>query len=218
MTNLSNELINNTIKYCTENNIDMQRMFAFINNIYGNSEYSIISDIYRGQFLKYNDTYIFIDDIEIIDVADDVTKKKVESSVEDIKLSRFSEMEESEILKIVEMHRKKAPIKIPESANVKAKSMNEGYEQISYKWNDGIYKYEVRWHTRTPGAPKDQGNTWVIQRTKPGNGGQKPSTQFLIGDNEWVEGWKWYDAIKARKEGTATKEQIEILDRGHWKE
>lgn len=67
MTNLSSELINNTIKYCTENNIDMQRMFAFINNIYGNSEYSIISDIYRGQFLKYNDTYIFIDDIEIID-------------------------------------------------------------------------------------------------------------------------------------------------------
>ncbi len=50
------------------------------------------------------------------------------------------------------------------------------------------------------------------------DGGQKPSTQFLIGDNEWVEGWKWYDAIKARKEGTATKEQIEILDRGHWKE
>ena len=169
--------------------------------------------IKRG-FAKYNGKEIKVGE----NVADDVTKKKVESSVEDIKLSRFSEMEESEILKIVEMHRKKAPIKIPESANVKAKSMNEGYEQISYKWNDGIYKYEVRWHTRTPGAPKDQGNTWVIQRTKPGNGGQKPSTQFLIGDNEWVEGWKWYDAIKARKEGTATKEQIEILDRGHWKE
>lgn len=28
---------------------------------------------------------------------------------------------------------------------------------------------------------------------------QKPSTQFLIGENEWVEGWKWYDAISARK-------------------
>lgn len=67
MANLSNELIENTLKYCAENNIDMQRMFAFINNIYGNSEYSIISDIYRGQFLKYNDTHIFIDDIEIID-------------------------------------------------------------------------------------------------------------------------------------------------------
>lgn len=67
MANLSNEIIENTINYCVENNIDMQRMFAFINNIYGNYEYSIISDIYRGQFLKYNDTHIFINDIEIID-------------------------------------------------------------------------------------------------------------------------------------------------------
>ncbi len=84
--------------------------------------------------------------------------------------------------------------------------MADGYEQISYKWNDGTYKYEVRWHTRTSGLPEGQGNTWVIQRTIPGNGGKKPSTQFLIGENEWVEGWKWYDAISARKNGTATQE------------
>ena len=49
--------------------------------------------------------------------------------------------------------------------------MADGYEQISYKWNDGTYKYEVRWHTRTSGAPEGQGNTWVIQRTIPGNVG-----------------------------------------------
>lgn len=50
--------------------------------------------------------------------------------------------------------------------------MADGYEQISYKWNDGTYKYEVRWHTRTSGgAPEGQGNTWVIQRTIPENGG-----------------------------------------------
>lgn len=42
--------------------------------------------------------------------------------------------------------------------------------------------------------------------------------QILIGENEWVEGWKWYDAISARKNGTATQEQIELLDKGHWKE
>lgn len=30
--------------------------------------------------------------------------------------------------------------------------------------------------------------------------------------------WKWYDAITARKNGTATQEQIELLDKGHWKE
>ncbi len=147
-------------------------------------------------------------------VAEDVGKI-VESGG---KIFKFSDMTESEIVKIVERYRKKAPIEIPDTAKYKAKSMADGYEQISYKWNDGTYKYEVRWHTRTSGAPEGQGNTWVIQRTIPGNGGKKPSTQCLIGENEWVEGWKWYDAISARKNGTATQEQIELLDKGHWKE
>ena len=147
-------------------------------------------------------------------VAEDVGKI-VESGG---KIFKFSDMTESEIVKIVERYRKNAPIEIPDTAKYKAKSMADGYEQISYKWNDGTYKYEVRWHTRTSGAPEGQGNTWVIQRTIPGNGGKKPSTQFLIGENEWVEGWKWYDAISARKNGTATQEQIELLDKGHWKE
>ena len=147
-------------------------------------------------------------------VAEDVGKI-VESGG---KIFKFSDMTESEIVKIVERYRKKVPIEIPDTAKYKAKSMADGYEQISYKWNDGTYKYEVRWHTRTSGAPEGQGNTWVIQRTIPGNGGKKPSTQFLIGENEWVEGWKWYDAISARKNGTATQEQIELLDKGHWKE
>ena len=151
--------------------------------------------------------------------------KGAESAAEDVgkvvesdKIFKFSDMTESEIVKIVERYRKKAPIEIPDTAKYKAKSMADGYEQISYKWNDGTYKYEVRWHTRTSGAPEGQGNTWVIQRTIPGNGGKKPSTQFLIGENEWVEGWKWYDAISARKNGTATQEQVELLDKGHWKE
>ena len=139
-------------------------------------------------------------------VAEDVGKI-VESGG---KIFKFSDMTESEIVKIVERYRKKAPIEIPDTAKYKAKSMADGYEQISYKWNDGTYKYEVRWHTRTSGAPEGQGNTWVIQRTIPGNGGKKPSTQFLIGENEWVEGWKWYDAISARKNGTVTQEQIKL--------
>ena len=131
---------------------------------------------------------------------------------------KFSDMTESEIIDIAEKYRKKAPIEIPGTAKYKAKSMTDGYEQISYKWTDGTYKYEARWHTRTSGAPVEQGNTWVVQRTLPGNGGIKPSTKFLVGEDDWVEGWKWYDAIKARKNGTATKKQIELLDKGHWKE
>lgn len=97
---------------------------------------------------------------------------------------KFSEMTESEITEVVEKYRKRAPVEIPDTATYKAKSMADGYEQISFKWNDGTYKYEVRWRTRTSGAPIDQGNTWVIQRTIPGSGGKRPSTQFLVGGNE----------------------------------
>ncbi len=127
-------------------------------------------------------------------------------------------MTDDEIAKIANEYRSKSPIDIPENATYKAKSMNDGYEQITYKWNDGKYKYEIRWHTRTSGAPVDQGNTWVIERKIPGNGGTKPSTEILIGDDEWVPAYKWYEAIKARKAGTVTQEQIELLDKGHWKE
>nr|WP_241970776.1 DUF4280 domain-containing protein [Brevibacillus sp. Leaf182] len=143
-----------------------------------------------------------------------VNKRKVNVN----KNTKFSEMGEEQQLNIAKEYRKNAPIEIPENANMKAKSMNDGYEQITYKWNDGTYKYEVRWHTRTSGAPVEQGNTWVIQRTIPGSGGQKPKSFYKIGENEWVEGYKWYEAIAARKAGTATPEQVRILDQGHWKE
>ena len=35
--------------------------------------------------------------------------------------------------------------------------------------------------------------------------------------NIWVFKNVWEDAIKARKVGTATKEQEELLKNGHWK-
>ena len=37
---------------------------------------------------------------------------------------------------------------------------------------------------------------------------------FLI---KWVSKKDWFDAIKARKSGTATKKQIELLDKGHYR-
>jgi hypothetical protein len=135
---------------------------------------------------------------------------------------KFSKMTSDETMKIAQEYRKKAPIEIPESAAIKPRTMNNGYDQISYKWRESGYKYEVRWHSRTPDAPFEQGNTWVVQREIPGSGGQNPRSFIKIGntgtDADWVSGHKWYDAIKARQNGTATLEQIKILDVGHWKE
>ncbi|WP_269058770.1 ribonuclease YeeF family protein [Lentibacillus populi] len=129
----------------------------------------------------------------------------------------FSDLTHEEKLKITKEYAIRSPIEIPSAAKVKVRSKTS-YEQITYKWNDGDYKYEVRWHTRTPGAPESQGNTWVIQRTIPGNGGSMPQTFFMVGKNEWIEAHKWYDAIAARKAGVATNEQLKLLNDGHWKD
>ncbi len=100
---------------------------------------------------------------------------------------------------------KRSPVKIPENAKIKVQSKPAGYEQISYNWRDTNYKYEIRWHIRTPGAPEGLGNTWVIRRTIPGTGGNtKPANHYLLDDNTWVTEGEWRNAIKARKYGIPT--------------
>ena len=139
-------------------------------------------------------------------------REKIERIPKDFK---FSEMTEEEVSRIAETYRMEAPIEIPEFAVYKAQSKPGGYEQIAYTWRDGGAQYEVRWHTRTPGAPAEQGATWVVQRNYPGYGGIGPHQEIFVA-GEWVSGRDWYGAIKARRRGVATPEQMELLSRGHW--
>ena len=78
---------------------------------------------------------------------------------------------------------KSSPIKIPSSATVKEEQKN-GYDQVKYTWKKGDYSYTSRWHTRTPNAPKEQGDSWVVQRDKAGIVTVKmhvlPSTRYLL--------------------------------------
>jgi Pretoxin HINT domain len=108
-----------------------------------------------------------------------------------------------------------SPIKIPGNA-VKVEQAKNGYDQIKYNWSDGTYKYEARWHTRTPGAPADQGNTWVVTRTTPGSQTTRKQQHILTGDNQWTSMKQWQDAVSARQNGVATPEQQALLGSGHW--
>ena len=116
---------------------------------------------------------------------------------------------------------KTAPMKIPSNATIKDEK-KQGYDQVKYKWKRGDFTYTARWHTRTPDAPKEQGNSWVVERKRAGIGNgpnaRRAERHILVGKNKWVSKKKWYDAIHARKTGTATKEQEELLNNGHWKE
>ena len=138
-------------------------------------------------------------------------REKIERIPKDFK---FSEMTEEEVSRIAETYRMEAPIEIPEFAVYKAQSKPGGYEQIAYTWRDGGARYEVRWHTRTPGAPAEQGATWVVQRKYPGYGGRGSYREIFVA-GEWVSGRDWYGAIEMRSRGLATPEQMELLSRGH---
>jgi hypothetical protein len=131
---------------------------------------------------------------------------------------KLSTLTEAEQLKLANQYKKKSPINIPENANIKAQSKN-GYEQISYKWKENGETIEVRWHTRTPGAPEGQGNTFVVEKTIPGTAdGQRRSQQILVGKDKWVSKNDWQKAITDRKNGVSTPEQDKMLTDGHWKE
>jgi RHS repeat-associated protein len=108
-----------------------------------------------------------------------------------------------------------SPIRIPDNAKM-VEQVKSGYDQIKYTWSDGAYKYEARWHTRTPGAPANQGNTWVITRTTPGSQTERKVQHIMTGANRWTPMYEWQNAIRARQNGTATANQQALLDSGHW--
>ena len=116
---------------------------------------------------------------------------------------------------------KRSPIKIPSGASIKEEH-KEGYEQGKYTWKRGDFTYVSRWHTRTPNAPPNQGSSWVVQRDKAGKGYGKDARpakhEIFVGKNKWVSKKEWQAAIRARKNGTATQAQKEMLDNGHWKD
>jgi hypothetical protein len=112
--------------------------------------------------------------------------------------------------------RASSPVKIPKEVQPEYQQKS-GYEQIRYRWTDGSHKYEARWHTRTPNAPPHQGDTWVVGRRTPGTPTGQPAVQHVLtGKNEWTPMSKWQDAVQSNKAGTATPEQLNLLERGHW--
>ena len=157
-------------------------------------------DTYRGDGLNLytycaNNPVYYVDHSgHMCDPPSDVLKRALKEG------ERFDDLSDEQKELIAEYYRERGPIiSIPEGVKGKAQSKT-CYKQISYKCKDGEYKYEARWHTRTPDTPENQGRTWVIERVKPGNGGVKPSRHFLIGEDEWVEGYKWFKAIQEREE------------------
>ncbi len=151
-----------------------------------------------------------------------------EISSERVKLHDLPEIQQKQI---AEALKEKSPIKIPDNVTPKIDQKAAGYDQIAYKWNDGTYTYEVRWHTSTSNAPDTPPN-WRVDRTTPGfAGGKDPITgdkiqgypsqkETLIfppdAPSYLVPNKVWQDAVDEYNKNTATPEQLELLKWGHF--
>ncbi len=125
----------------------------------------------------------------------------------------------------IELHtlKKTSPIKIPKDAIINHKMKGGGtYRHVSFRWWRKGYRYEVRWHTKTPNAPKGTKPGWVVERTRLGNSNnvssisqvlvREPGTNYSI----WKSKYKWTQATGAYRSGTATSAQLDLMKRGHY--
>jgi hypothetical protein len=149
-------------------------------------------------------------------------------SSERVKLHDLSEVKQAEV---AEALKEKSPIKIPDNVRPKIEQKVGGYDQITYKWNDGTHTYEVRWHTSTPNAPDTPPN-WRVDTKQSGfPGGKDPITgekipgypakkEVLIFPENApyypVSVEDWNAAVKAYNRNTATPDQLDMLKWGHY--
>lgn len=117
---------------------------------------------------------------------------------------------------------KQAPLKIPKNATYEVKA-KKGYNQIKYKYRKNNSEYEVRWHTQTPNAPEGTGNTYQVTRKIKGKGYGKDASRKVLdhmikypsGKIKWVSDSTYQDAIRNKRNGTATKREREMIKYGH---
>lgn len=113
----------------------------------------------------------------------------------------------------------KCPFMIPDHATAKDNN-KPTYKQKIFTWTEKDKKtgreteYQARWHERTPNAPKENGETWVITRKDK----TRKQIDFLLmrdGKEQWVSKQKWNKVIRERQKGSNTGQSI--LDEGHIK-
>lgn len=113
----------------------------------------------------------------------------------------------------------KCPFMIPDHATAKDNN-KPTYKQKIFTWTEKDKKtgreteYQARWHERTPNAPKENGETWVVTREDK----TRKQIDFLLmrdGKEQWISEKKWREAMRERQKGSNTGQSI--LDTGHIK-
>ncbi|MGM9892556.1 hypothetical protein [Limosilactobacillus sp.] len=113
--------------------------------------------------------------------------------------------------------RQGAPWPIPPTATGKVQ-MKNGYHQVKYTWPAAGWRYEARWHERTPWARLITYPSWRLDRTRPGKGYGPDAaprlTETWVGDH-WLPVSRLRYAAARYNHGCATSTDIELLKAAH---
>lgn len=142
-----------------------------------------------------------------------------------INLSFFGAKSLKDATKYEKQLAEKCPLDMPkDKSKIKVSSGDKPtYKQRIYEWVDRDRKgketeYKARWHERTPNAPKDNGETWVITRENK----TTKKIEYYCDNGEWISKVKVDNAIKIRKNKSQyTESEVqnanELLDSIHLK-
>jgi RHS repeat-associated protein len=120
---------------------------------------------------------------------------------------------------------------------------NDPFFQVEFKWKQGEWTYNSRWHSERQGAPEGAGKPWAVTRSKEGNRGgstyvetgrfkpngepikrkettprtEKVTERYLQYPDEWVDSAPYGRASNIDSKLRTTKDN-KLLDRGHFRD
>lgn len=128
----------------------------------------------------------------------------------------MTKRDQTEIAKL----RSRSPWPIPDQTKTKVERKPEGYLQVKFSWFKGVWRYEARYHEKTPKAKLITYPSWRLDRIRPGKGYGLDHRPRI---NQTRVGQKWLSTSYVRycayqlNHGLASKRQIEVIKLAHVK-
>lgn len=114
--------------------------------------------------------------------------------------------------------RSHSPWPIPEGSKTQIEQKPEGYWQVKFSWVKNSWRYEARYHEKTPKAKLITYPSWRLDRIRPGKGygpDHAPRiSQTRVGD-QWLSTSYVRYCARQLNHGLASNRQTEIIKLAH---
>lgn len=113
-----------------------------------------------------------------------------------------------------------APWPIPKTAKAEIEEKAEGYLQVKFSWTKDSWRYEARYHEKTPQAKLITYPSWRLDRIRPGKGygpDHAPRISQTRVSQKWLSTSYVRYCARQLNHGLASQSQIKIIKLAHVK-